>query len=66
MTRELTLTSIHPGVTVEQVREATGWDVKISPDLKVTEIPDADALAALRDLQARTAKAHGQSTSSEG
>ena len=23
---ELTLTTLHPGVTVEQVQEATGWD----------------------------------------
>ncbi|CAO3427476.1 3-oxoadipate CoA-transferase subunit B (EC 2.8.3.6) [Azospirillum doebereinerae] len=63
VTRELTLTSLHPGVTVEQVREATGWDLKISPDLKTTAIPDAEALTALRALQARTAKAHGQDSS---
>lgn len=66
VSRELTLTSIHPGVTVEQVKAATGWDLKISPDLKTTEIPDADALIALRDLQARTAKAHGQFAGGEG
>nr|WP_255542534.1 CoA-transferase subunit beta [Azospirillum sp. INR13] len=65
VTKELTLTGIHPGVTVEQAKAATGWDLTISPELKTTEIPDAGALAALRDLQARTAAAHGQ-TGGEG
>nr|WP_211112648.1 CoA-transferase subunit beta [Azospirillum sp. SYSU D00513] len=66
VTRELTLTSVHPGVTVDQVREATGWDLKVSPDLKTTAAPEPQELAALRDLQARTAKAHGQSGGGEG
>ena len=26
---ELTLTTLHPGVTVEQVREATGWELRL-------------------------------------
>lgn len=66
VTRELTLTSIHPGVTVDQVKDATGWPLKVSPDLAVTPPPSAEALAALRDLQARTAAAHGQSAGQEG
>ena len=42
-TKELLLTSIHPGVTVEQVVAATGWLlVKIAPDL-------SDHAAAERD-----------------
>ena len=66
VTKELTLTGIHAGVTVEQVKAATGWDLRISPDLKTTEIPDAATLAALRDLHARTAAAHGQAGGGEG
>lgn len=66
VTRELTLTSIHPGVTLEQVKEATGWDLKVSPDLTTTMPPEPEMLEALRDLQARTAKAHGQSAGAEG
>src|SRR5207249_4057436 len=27
VTKELTLTSVHPGVTVEQAKAATGWDL---------------------------------------
>ena len=29
-TREMTLESVHPGVTLAQVREATGWDLKVA------------------------------------
>lgn len=65
-TKELTLVSIHPGVTVEQVQAATGWPLKISPDLKTTPEPTPAELAALRDLQARTAAAHGQAGGAEG
>ncbi|MBV9086160.1 MAG: CoA-transferase subunit beta [Acidobacteriaceae bacterium] len=60
-TGELTLTSLHPGVSVEQVLEATGWKLKVAPELRVTEPPSTAELAALRDLHARTAKAHGAS-----
>ncbi len=55
-TLELELTHIHPGVEVDQVRAATGWDLMISPDLDVTEPPSAGELEKLRRLQsARTA-----------
>jgi glutaconate CoA-transferase subunit B len=59
VSRELVLTAVHPGVTVEQVRAATGWDLKVSPDLGETVAPSDDELAMLRDLHARTARAHG-------
>jgi len=58
-TNELTLTSLHPGVTAEQVQAATGWKLKLAPDLDLTAEPTDAELAALRDLHARTAKAHG-------
>ena len=59
VTRELTLVALHPGITVDQVREATGWDLKVAEKLGRTVAPDAKELATLRDLQARTARAHG-------
>lgn len=46
---ELELTSVHAGVTVDEVRAATGWDLKVSPDLTVTEAPTADEIHLLRD-----------------
>lgn len=49
-TKELVLTQIHPGVDVEQVRDQTGWDLKVSDDLQTTEPPTAEELAALREL----------------
>jgi glutaconate CoA-transferase subunit B len=59
VTRELTLTALHPGITVEQARANTGWDLKVAGHLHHTAAPTAAELAVLRDLQARTAKAHG-------
>ncbi|MBE1536635.1 CoA-transferase subunit beta [Actinomadura algeriensis] len=51
-TCELTLTRLHPGSTVEQAREATGWDLRVSPDLRTGEAPTDAELAALRALKA--------------
>ena len=60
VTKELTLTALHPGVTVEQVTAATGWDLRIANDLAETPPPTADELTALRALLRRTAEAHGE------
>ena len=51
-TCELTLTSLHPGVTLEQVRDATGWDLRVAPELSRTDAPTEHELAALRALKA--------------
>ncbi len=58
-TRELVLTTLHPGVTVEQVKETTGWNLRIAANLEITPKPSAGELSALRDLHARTVAAHG-------
>ena len=58
-TRELMLVALHPGITVEQAKAATGWDLKVATRLATTKAPTAAELATLRDLHARTAKAHG-------
>ncbi|GAA1512947.1 CoA-transferase subunit beta [Streptomyces albidochromogenes] len=50
-TAELVLSALHPGVTVEQVRAATGWDLKCADTVGVTEPPTAAELAALRALK---------------
>ena len=59
-TRELTLTSVHPGVDVETVKKATGWPLKVSDSLKTTEPPTERELSVLRQLQERTAAAHAE------
>jgi glutaconate CoA-transferase subunit B len=57
-TRELTVTCLHPGVTREQVTEATGWPVRFAAKVIVLEPPTSEELSILRDLQARTDAAH--------
>jgi len=63
-TCELLLTGIYAGVSVAQVRDSTGWELKVSAEL--TEIPPpAEAeLAALRGLVAAAARAAGPSPAS--
>jgi glutaconate CoA-transferase, subunit B len=46
----LRLTHLHPGVTAEQARAATGWDLAVAPDLADTPPPTDGELAALRTL----------------
>ena len=57
-TRELIVTQLHPGVTREQVIEATGWNIRFASDVVETESPTPEELATLRDLQQRTRVAH--------
>lgn len=52
LTKELTLTSVHPGVSVEQVQEATGWDLKVAAEVAETAPPTDGELQVLRDLKA--------------
>ena len=57
-TKELTLTKLHPGTSVEQVREATGWDLRVADELGVTDPPTEEELQILRDLRERTEAAN--------
>jgi glutaconate CoA-transferase, subunit B len=52
-TAALTLTQLHEGVSVEQAREATGWELAVADELRVTDPPSETELAALRELVAR-------------
>lgn len=54
VTRELTLTRVHPGVDVADVRAATGWELAVSPSLEVTEPPTEEELTVLRGLVERS------------
>ncbi|GAA1676072.1 CoA-transferase subunit beta [Fodinicola feengrottensis] len=49
-TRELTVTQLHPGVTPEQVREATGWEIAFAADVSRTPEPTTDEISTLRAL----------------
>lgn len=59
VSRELTVVSLHEGVTREQVQAATGWPVRFADTLVTTAAPTDHELQVLRALQARTAAAHG-------
>jgi glutaconate CoA-transferase subunit B len=59
VTRELTVTSIHPGADPERITAATGWPIAFAPDVRTTEAPTAEELRVLRELERRTAEAHG-------
>jgi glutaconate CoA-transferase, subunit B len=52
-TRELTLTRVHPGIAVDDVREATGWKLRVADGVGETEPPTEEELRALRALQAK-------------
>lgn len=60
VTKELTVTHRHPGVTRAEIEAATGWPVRFADALAETPAPTAEELAVLRDIHARTKKAHGQ------
>ena len=49
---ELTLVGVHPGVSVDDVRAATGWELAVAGDVGVTEPPTGVELEALRALEA--------------
>jgi glutaconate CoA-transferase subunit B len=57
--KEFEVVTLHPGVTVESVRENTGWPIRFAGQVQETPAPTAGELEALRDLNARTARAHG-------
>lgn len=57
-TGELNLAGLHPGVTLEQVKDGTGWDLRVNDVIEETPQPTDRELAVLRDLYARTAAAH--------
>ncbi|WP_031465264.1 CoA-transferase subunit beta [Sciscionella sediminilitoris] len=50
-TRELTLTALNPGVEVEQVRAATGWELRLAEEITVQDPPTETELSTLRALK---------------
>ena len=56
--KEMTVVSIHPGVTREQIQDNTGWKVAFAAKVAETLPPTPRELEVLRDLHARTNRAH--------
>lgn len=57
-TRELTVTSLHPGITRDQVAAATGWPIRFAAEVLETAAPSDDELSVLRNLRLQTENAH--------
>jgi glutaconate CoA-transferase, subunit B len=57
-TKELTVVAMHAGVTREQIQDNTDWPLRFAETIEQTPPPNATELGVLRDLQARTARAH--------
>lgn len=64
-TNEFVVVSMHPGVERDTVRANTGWAVRFAPGLQETPAPTPIELEVLRDMQARTARAHGTAEGDE-
>jgi glutaconate CoA-transferase, subunit B len=56
--RELVLTHVHSGVSLDDARAATGWDLRVAANLRETDRPTPDELAALRALKPMTRDGH--------
>jgi glutaconate CoA-transferase subunit B len=59
VSKEMSVVSIHPGVTPEQIAASTGWAVRYADRVAETPPPTAVELSTLRDIHARTKRAHG-------
>lgn len=46
--REMVLMTTHPGVSVNEVRDETGWPLRVSPEIHETSPPSVEELAAVR------------------
>lgn len=54
VTKEFVVTSLHPGVTREQMQETCGWAIRYAEDVVETPPPTELELSTLRGFQART------------
>lgn len=52
-TKEAYLDSVHPGVTIEDVKKEVSWDLKVSPDVKTTPPPTREEADIIRILDSQ-------------
>jgi glutaconate CoA-transferase subunit B len=48
-TKEMYLDTVHPKVTVEEVKDNTTWDLKVSPNVGQTEPPTVEQIGIIRE-----------------
>jgi glutaconate CoA-transferase subunit B len=49
-TREAYLVTYHPGNSIDEIVENTGWDLKVADDVGETEPPSAEELRVIREV----------------
>ena len=49
-TCEMVLSSIHPGISVEDVKQNTGWPLQVASSLIQTPVPSAEELAMIKQF----------------
>ena len=59
-TKELTVASLHPGLTREHVAGQCGWPLRFAAEVAETPAPSREELTILRDLHERTRRAHAR------
>jgi glutaconate CoA-transferase subunit B len=47
---EMRLDYLHPGATLEQVRESIGWPVRVAADVAATPVPTLEELRLIREV----------------
>lgn len=47
---EMRLDTLHPGATLDDVRAASGWEVRVSPELATTTPPNEEELRLMREV----------------
>ena len=50
---ELTLVAVHPGVSVDDARAATGWELLVADDVHESKLPTTAELTTLRALRTK-------------
>ncbi|MCY4463884.1 MAG: CoA-transferase subunit beta [Albidovulum sp.] len=56
--KELTVVSLHPGVTRAQMHASVDWNIKFAEQVEITEPPSDEELTVLRELHKRTKASH--------
>jgi acyl CoA:acetate/3-ketoacid CoA transferase beta subunit len=48
--RTMRLRTVHPGVSIDEVRDATGFPLAVADDVEETRLPDAEELRLIREV----------------
>jgi acyl CoA:acetate/3-ketoacid CoA transferase beta subunit len=49
VTFELEIAEVHPFTTIEEVKKNTGYDIKVRPDVRETDLPGAEEIRIIRE-----------------